>query len=134
MGPSSLVRDHRRPLAALVLVLVVAGTGFGLLGGDSLWLAALRGTLVGLFAFVVVALVYVGVVLATPRQVRLLRGLFLGLVAIGVGVSLLAGDALSTALVRGTVAGSLNFLPVVVVASGLLVAYWLGADKPAQSG
>ena len=129
MALQKSIRSYYRSLAILMLLTFGVGIGFGITGSDTLLTGVMRGLLVGGSAFVIVALVFLTLVLGSREHVRLLQGVFLGFVVLGVVGNLIGGRTLSDSIGFGIVSGGLNFIPIVTLFALVFLAYLVGKHQ-----
>ncbi|MFC6720704.1 hypothetical protein [Halobacteriaceae bacterium SHR40] len=130
------LRRYQRSLALLMVLSVGTGIGFGVTGSDSLLIGLVRGLAVGGSAFLVLAPVFLTVVLGSWKHLRLLQGVFLGLIVLGIVGNLISGRTVTDAIGFGIVSGSLAFIPFVMLFALLFLAYLVGKhqSQPSTSG
>jgi hypothetical protein len=116
----------RRELTGLFLLICGAATVMGVVSGRSLGTGLFAAVVAGIPMFLVVATVFLILILGTDRQVRLLQGLFVGLVAIGVAGNLLSGRPLQEAIGFGFITGGLTFLSVATLLTIMVPVYLFG--------
>lgn len=126
-------RTHLYLLTGLFLGLTSIGTWFSLSGGASVSVAIMQASFVAGFAFAILSLLYLSIVIGSPRQIRLFQALFVGLVTVMIGANLLGGEALSTAVISGFFAGAINFIPVMILLSVLVIVHWFGNQPNHQA-
>ncbi|MXR51310.1 hypothetical protein GRX03_06785 [Halovenus sp. WSH3] len=129
MGPKQKLLALRRELAVLFLLVVGVATVMGALRTGSPLTGLYYGVIGGVPMFLVVSTLFLAVILGTPSQIRLLRGLFLGLVGIGVVGNLAAGRSLRDAIGLGFFAGGLNFLSILGLLTILFPVYLYGKHR-----
>lgn len=59
----------------------------------------------------------------TDKKIRILQGLFLGLILVSTIGSLISGNSLLTAVGQGIIIGGLNFISIAVLLAMLLLIY-----------
>ena len=124
------VVDNYKHLFGLLFVLTVGpAIGFGIIGSESVLMGLSAGVFAGTFAFVSVALILLLIILGDYRHVRLLQGLFFGLIAVMIVGNVVTGQTLSDAVIFGFVAGALTFLPIAVLSAILFIAYQIGIQR-----
>jgi hypothetical protein len=123
MNPRDVIGRYRRPLIALFVLCVGGGAGLGATSSDPLLAGFLWGILVGGWAFATTGLVFVALAVGGRSYVRLLRGVFLALVAFGIGGDLVGGRSFADAITFGFISGALAFIPAVTVLALAFAVY-----------
>ena len=130
----AVILNHRKlvPLLGIFLLLVTTAFGFSVSGGDPLFVSVARGVIIGTCTFVGVTVVYGALLVGSIRQLRLFQALFFVLITIYTGAGIMNGDSVPNAVVQGFFTGSLNFIPLIMFLSLIVMIYWAGKHRQTE--